>query len=141
LTGKFKNYTEPQVFYLIEDLFQADTVIGFNLIQFDYRVLRPYTTKDFSQLKTIDMLLHIREKLGFRVSLDSLAQATLGTGKSADGLQAVKWYREGKMDALAAYCKDDVEITCRLYEYGKHNGYVYYQDRYSGKKKKILVSW
>ena len=141
LTGEFKSYTESQALYLIEDLFSADTVIGFNLIHFDYRVLKPYTAKDLSQLKTIDMLLHIRDRLGFRVSLDSLAQATLGTGKSADGLQAIRWYREGKMDELTAYCKDDVEITYRLYEYGKLNGYVYYQDRYSGKKKKILVDW
>ena len=141
LTEEFKSYTEPQVFYLIEDLFQADTVIGFNLIHFDYRVLKPYTAKDFSQINTIDMLLHIRDKLGFRVSLDSLAQATLGTSKSADGLQAIRWYREGEMDNLIAYCKDDVEITYRLYEYGRKNGYVYYQDRYSGNKNKILVKW
>ena len=141
LTGEFKSYTEPQVFHLIEDLFQADTIVGFNLIHFDYRVLRPYTPKDFSQLKTIDMLLLIKDRLGFRVSLDSLAQATLGTGKSADGLQAIRWYREEKIEELIAYCKDDVEITYRLYEYGKQNGYVYFQDRYSGKKKKILVNW
>lgn len=141
LTKVYKSYTEPQVFQLIEDLFQADTVVGFNLIQFDYRVLKPYTPKDFSQLKTIDMLLHIKNKLGFRLSLDSLAQATLGTRKSADGLQAIRWYREGKMDELIAYCKDDVEITYRLYEYGKQNGYVCYQDRYSGKMRKILATW
>ena len=141
LTEEFKSYTEPQVFQLIEDLFQADTIVGFNLIQFDYRVLKPYTPKDFSQLKTIDMLLHIKNSLGFRVSLDSLAQTTLGTGKSADGLQAIRWYREGKTDELTAYCKDDVEITYRLYEYGKLNRYVYYKDRYSGEKKKISVDW
>ena len=141
LTKEFKSYTEAQVFHLIEDLFQADTIVGFNLIHFDYRVLKPYTPKDFSQLKTIDMLLLIRDRLGFRVSLDSLAQATLGTGKSADGLQAIRWYGEGKIDELIAYCKDDVEITYRLYEYGKENGYVYYQDRYSGRNKKILVNW
>ena len=141
LTKEFKSYTEPQVFQLIEDLFQADTIVGFNLIQFDYRVLKPYTPKDFSQLKTIDMLLHVKNRLGFRVSLDSLAQATLGTGKSADGLQAIRWYREGKIDELISYCKDDVEITYNLYEYGKQNGYVCYQDRYSGKSKKILIKW
>ena len=124
----------------IDDPFQADTIIGFNLIHFDYRVLKLYTAKDFSQLKTIDMLLHIRDRLGFRVSLDSLARSTLGTSKSADGLQAIRWYRDGKMDELISYCKDDVEITYRLYQYGKENGYVYYQDRYSGRKK-VFVKW
>ncbi len=140
LTGEFRSYPESQVFSLIEDLFQADTIVGFNLINFDYRVLKPYTSNDFSQLYTVDMLLHIRDRLGFRVSLDSLAHATLETGKSAEGLQAVKWFREGKMEELTAYCKDDVEITCCLYEYGKENRYVYYQDRYKGKKK-VEVNW
>lgn len=141
LTGEYKSYTEPHVFYLIEDLFSATTVIGFNIVHFDYRVLKPYTSKDLTQLKTIDMLTHIHQRLGFRVSLSSLAQATLGTDKSADGLTAVKWYREGKMDELIAYCKDDVEITRRLYDYGKHRGHVFYLDRYLGKKKQVAVNW
>ena len=140
-SGKFKSYTESQVLELIEDLFSADTVVGFNLINFDYRVLTPYTHKDFSLLKTIDMLLHVKERLGFRLSLDSLAEATLGAGKSADGLQAIRWFREGNMESLIAYCKDDVTITRDLYEYGTRNGYVYYWDRYSGRRKQISVRW
>jgi DEAD/DEAH box helicase domain-containing protein len=141
LTGEYKSYTEPHVFDLIEDLFSTATVIGFNIINFDYRVLTPYTSRDLTQLKTIDMLTHIHQRLGFRVSLSSLAQATLGTDKSADGLAAVKWYREGKMDELIAYCRDDVEITRRLYDHGKHKGWVSYVDRYSGKKKQVAVNW
>lgn len=141
LTKEFKSYTEPHVFELIEDLFQADTVVGFNLLQFDYRVLKPYTSKDFSHLKTVDMLLHIKNRLGFRLSLDSLARATLGKNKSADGLQAIRWYREGKIDELIAYCRDDVEITHGLYEYGRRNGYVCYQDRYSGRIRRVSINW
>ena len=141
LTGEFQSYTESQVLYLIEDLFSADTVIGFNICNFDYRVLKPYTPKDLTQLPTIDMLVHIREKLGFRVSLSSLARGTLDTDKSGEGLQAIDWYREGKMDLLTAYCRDDVEITRKLYEYGKEKGYVFFLDRYSGKKRQIEVSW
>ena len=141
LTGEFKSYTESQVLNLIEDLFSADTVIGFNIIAFDYRVLKPYTSKDLTQLQTIDMLIHIQEKLGFRVSLSSLAQGTLKMDKSGDGLQAISWYREGKMEQLTAYCRDDVEITRKLYEYGREKGYVLFLDRYSGKKRQITVSW
>ena len=141
VTGEYKSYTEPHVSDLIEDLFSAATVIGFNIINFDYRVLTPYTARDLTQLKTVDMLAHIHQKLGFRVSLSSLAQATLGTDKSADGLTAVRWYREGKMDELIAYCRDDVEITRRLYDYGTDKGYVFFVDRYSGKKKQVTVNW
>ena len=140
-TGKFKSYTEHQVLYLIEDLFSADTVIGFNIIDFDYRVLKPYTPKDLTQIQTIDMLGHIQEKLGFRVSLSSLAQGTLEMDKSADGLQAITWNREGKMEQLTAYCRDDVEITRKLFEYGREKGYVLFLDRYSGKKRQITVTW
>jgi len=141
LTGTFKSYTEPQVFYLIDDLFQADTIIGFNIIDFDYRVLKPYTHKDLTQLNTIDMLAHITQRLGHRVSLNALAQATLAADKSAHGLQAVTWYREGKMEEIIAYCKDDVDLTRRLYEFGRENGCVFFLDRFSGEKKKVLVDW
>jgi len=141
LTGTFKSYTEPQVFFLIDDLFQADTVIGFNIIDFDYRVLKPYTAKDLTQLHTIDMLAHIKRTLGHRLSLNALTQATLSADKSADGLQAVTWYREGKMEELISYCKDDVDLTRRLYEFGRQNGYLLYHDRFSGEKKKVPVRW
>ena len=141
LTNTFKRYTEPQIFFLIEDLFQAETVIGFNIIDFDYRVLKPYTAKDFTRLHTIDMLAHIKGKLGHRLSLNALAQATLAADKSADGLQAVTWYREGKIQELISYCKDDVDLTRRLYEFGRQNGYLLYHDRFSGEKKKVVVDW
>ena len=141
LTGEYKSYTEHHVSDLIEDLFSAPTVIGFNIINFDYRVLTPYTSKDLTQLKTIDMLIHIQKRLGFRVSLSSLAQATLGTDKSAHGLTAVRWYREGKIEELIAYCRDDVAITRQLYEFGRQEGYVCYVDRYSGQKKQVAVTW
>lgn len=141
VTGAYKSYTEPQVADLIEDLFSAAAVIGFNIIQFDYRVLTPYTSRDLSRLRTIDLLTHLHQRLGFRVSLSSLAQATLGVDKSADGLTAVQWYREGKMDALTTYCRDDVEITRRLYDYGKQWGCVFYLDRSSGSKRQVAVTW
>jgi DEAD/DEAH box helicase domain-containing protein len=141
LTKSFKSYTEPQVFFLIEELFQAETIIGFNIIDFDYRVLKPYTAKDFNQLHTIDMLAHIKRRLGHRLSLNALAQATLSADKSADGLQAVTWYRQGKIPELISYCKDDVDLTRRLYEFGKENGYLLYHDRFSGETKKVPVEW
>jgi DEAD/DEAH box helicase domain-containing protein len=141
LTKSFKSYTEPQVFFLIEDLFQAETIVGFNIIDFDYRVLKPYTAKDLNQLHTIDMLAHINRRLGHRLSLNALAQATLSADKSADGLQAVTWFRQGKIAELISYCKDDVDLTRRLYEFGRENGYLLYHDRFSGETKKVQVEW
>ncbi|MCI0476423.1 MAG: hypothetical protein L0Y55_09265, partial [Anaerolineales bacterium] len=72
--------------------------------------------------------------------LDALAGATLGASKSADGLLAIQWFREGKIDQLIAYCRDDVAITKQLFEFGRDNGYVLYPDR-SRRKQRVSVAW
>ncbi len=136
----FKSYTEKDVPALIADLKAADRVIGFNLLTFDYQVLKAYTSERLSELPTLDLLDDIYNKLGFRVGLDALASATLGTSKSADGLAAIRWFREGKLDELIAYCRDDVAITKKLFESGRDNGFVVYPDR-DGRKKRINVAW
>jgi DEAD/DEAH box helicase domain-containing protein len=139
-TNAFKSYTENDVAALVADLKAADRVIGFNLLNFDYPVLKAYTAERLSDLKTLDLLDDIYNKLGFRVGLDALAHATLGAQKSADGLLAIQWFREGKIDQLIAYCRDDVAITKRLFEFGRDNGYVVYPDR-NRRKQKVSVTW
>ena len=86
------------------------------------------------------MMEHIHKALGFRVSLDSLAENTLGTRKSADGIQSVQWYKTGQIDRVIEYCKKDVDVTKKLYEYGMQNNCVYFRDR-RGKRKRVLVNW
>lgn len=135
-------YLEEDADALIDELTSADVVIGFNIKAFDYVVLSPYVKKGVSlwKIESVDMMEHILEALGFRVSLDSLAGATLGEKKSADGLQAVQWFREGKMDEIIEYCKKDVEVTKKLYEYGSEHKFVSFTDR-SGKRKTARVNW
>ena len=140
VTNDFKSYTEKDVPALIADLKAADRVIGFNLFNFDYQVLRGYTAERLSDLKTLDLLDDIYNKLGFRVSLDGLASTTLGAQKSADGLLAIQWFREVKMDQLIKYCRDDVAITRQLFEFGRDHGYVAYPDR-SRRKQRVNVTW
>ena len=89
----------------------AGLVVGFNVLNFDYEVLRAYTDDPLDDIPTVDMLDHIYKRLGFRVSLDKLAASTLGTSKSADGLQAVRWYKQGRMQEILDYCQQDVEVT------------------------------
>jgi DEAD/DEAH box helicase domain-containing protein len=138
----FKSYTEQEVPALVADLKAAERVIGFNLLNFDYQVLKYYTQERLSDLPTLDLLEDIYNKLGFRVGLDALARATLGDAarKSADGLTAIRWFREGKMDELIAYCRDDVAITKQLFEFGRDNGFVQYPDR-NGRRNKVAVTW
>ncbi len=136
----FHHYVEKDVADLIADLRAADLVVGFNLLRFDYEVLRAYTDDPLDDLPTVDMLDHIYKRLGFRVSLDNLAGATLGASKSADGLQAVRWYKEGRIREILDYCQQDVEVTRRLYEYGKQHKHVKYRDR-RWRVKMVPVNW
>lgn len=137
----FAVYWEKDASALVDELRSADRVIGFNILNFDYQVLRPYApNENFRALRSTDLLQDIYRTLGFRLSLDSIAGATLGTIKTANGVQSVEWYRKGELDKVAEYCKADVDITRRIHEFGRDNGYVNYYSRL-GSKLKVAVSW
>ena len=138
--GDYKIYGEPEVEELIKELQRADLVVGFNHIRFDYRVLEGYSIFDFSQVPSLDMLIVLNEKLGHRLKLDSIAQATLGCEKSAEGLQALEWFKQGKMAEIAEYCCIDVKITNLVHEYAAAHGHLFYNNRF-GNKLKVEVEW
>jgi DEAD/DEAH box helicase domain-containing protein len=137
----FTVYWEKDAQALIAELKSADHVIGFNTIKFDYEVLKPYApNENFRAIRSTDMLQDIYRTLNFRLSLDSIARATLGTTKTADGVMSVEWFRKGELDKVAEYCKADVDITRRIYEFGRDNGFVHYYSRL-GSKLKVAVNW
>lgn len=137
----FAVYWEKDVQSLIAELKSADRVIGFNIINFDYEVLKPYApNENFRSFRSTDMLQDIFRALNFRVSLDSVARATLDAPKTADGIQAVQWFRAGELDKVAEYCKADVDITRRVYEFGRENGFIKYYSKL-GSKLKVQVNW
>lgn len=136
----YRHFTEEGAVELVAELQGADLVVGFNVLRFDYQVLQPYTDAQLSKLPTVDMLQDIYRALGFRVSLDSVASATLGAGKYADGIQAVEWFRLGEINKVIAYCERDVEVTRDVYQFGKGHGFVRYLDRYRGVRQ-VPVSW
>jgi DEAD/DEAH box helicase domain-containing protein len=137
----FAVYWEKDVPVLMDELKSATRVIGFNLREFDYQVLQPYTPDTrFAFLPTLDLLLEIQKRLGFRLSLDSIASASLGQGKTADGVQSVEWFRNGELDKVAEYCKRDVDVTRKVYEFGRDNGYIFYKSRL-GSKLRVAVNW
>ncbi len=139
--GDFAVYWENDAAALIAELKAADRVIGFNTLNFDYEVLKPYAPgENFRALRSTDMLQDLFRTLGFRLSLESIAKATLGISKTADGLQSVEWFRQGELDKVAEYCKADVDITRRVYEFGRQNGYVHYYSKL-GSKLKVAVNW
>ncbi|HZJ23348.1 MAG TPA: hypothetical protein VFD54_08565 [Anaerolineales bacterium] len=75
----FAIYWEQEAAALIAELKSADHVIGFNILNFDYEVLKPYAPNvNFRAIRSTDMLQDVYRALNFRLSLDSIAKATLG---------------------------------------------------------------
>ncbi len=122
-------FRENEIGALVGHLRTLELVVGFNNKRFDNKVLSAYTDFDLSRLPTLDLLEVVRNRLGYRLSLDRLAQHTLGTQKSADGLQALKWYKEGRLDLIIEYCRQDVKMTRDLFLFGLDQGYLLFQNK------------
>lgn len=123
------SYLEDEIPQLIEHLQSLDLVIGFNNKRFDNRVLSGYSDISFQNLPTLDLLEEVSNHLGYRLSLDRLAEHTLGSKKSGDGLQALAWYKEGRIDLIQKYCKKDVEITRDLLHFALENRYFLFKNK------------
>ncbi|OQX63487.1 MAG: DEAD/DEAH box helicase [Desulfococcus sp. 4484_241] len=137
---EYTHFLEEQARDFIRRLSQFDLVIGFNNKRFDNKVLSAFTDADLSALPTLDILDEVHKTIGYRLSLDSLAGTTLGVKKSADGLQALRWWKQGKIEKIIEYCKKDVEITRDLYLYGRKHGYLLFTNK-AKQKVRLPVSW
>ena len=82
----YRTYYEADVDRLLLDLALADRVVGFNIDRFDLAVLSGYTERDLGRIRTLDLLAEIHKRVGFRVSLNHLAEVNLGESKAGDGL-------------------------------------------------------
>jgi len=138
--GDYKIYGEKQVDDLLSELQRADLVVGFNNLRFDYEVLTYYTVYDLRQVPTLDVLIELQNSLQHRLSLDSIAGATLGIEKTAEGMQAIHWFRQGRLMEIAEYCCYDVKITRLVHEYGAAHKKLFYTNRF-GHKLAVNVSW
>jgi DEAD/DEAH box helicase domain-containing protein len=139
--GEYGIYLEEEAQALIDQLRRADLVVGFNHIGFDYEVLMGHSLFDFrDQLHSFDLLVDLEKLLGHRIKLDAVAAATLGTGKTADGLDALKWWQQGKVAQIAEYCCYDVKVTKCVHEFGMEHGFVKYHDR-NGREQQVKVDW
>ncbi len=136
----FRLWDEDSAASLIEYLGSYGKVVSFNGDGFDSRVLSRYGDVELVRRHSFDVLVDLSRRLGHRVSLDSVAQATLGVGKSADGLIALKWWKEKEIDLLAEYCRKDVQVLKDVVYYGRANGHVKYSDRYGGSRS-VNVEW
>ncbi len=146
--GGYEIYQESEMDHLAEELMRADLVVGWNHLHFDYPVLQSYVLATLAeQTLNLDMMVELEKNLGFRLKLDSVASATLGTGKTADGLDALRWWQEHKKSGdfaplrkIAEYCAYDVKVTKCVHEYALAHGHLKYDDR-NGRIAEIAVAW
>ena len=136
----FRVWNEGAAPQLIEHLNTFDRVVSFNGDGFDSKVLSRYGDVSTIHQKSFDLLTDLKVRLGHRVTLDSLAQATLGVGKQADGLQSLRWWKEGKVDEIVQYCTQDVQVLVDLTAFGRTKGFVLFTDRF-GEMRRVAVRW
>ena len=135
IVGIYDSSTDTYSSYAVEEfpklwpiLEHADMLIGFNSDHFDVPLLNKYYPGDLTKIKSLDLLVEIKNALGRRLRLDTVAEATLGVNKSGHGLEAVKWWKEGKHDQVRKYCLDDVKITKEVYDYAREHKELRYKD-------------
>lgn len=140
-SGEYLTYEEREMGALQNRLINASLIIGFNHVGFDMPVLQPYLSIDAKKLPLFDIMLDLQQKLGHRIGLDSVATATLGVGKTGHGIDAIRFYREGKIKELKEYCLNDVKVTKEVFDYGIENGKIHYFSKMGNIKKELPVEW
>jgi DEAD/DEAH box helicase domain-containing protein len=139
--GSYEIYRESEVDALLQELQRADRVIGYNVIDFDFEVLGAYSVFDLSQVPVLDLMRDVEKVVGSRIGLDAISEQTIGAGKTADGLEALKWWKQGQMARIAEYCCYDVKATRLVHEYGNAYGCVFYYSNKTQRREKVTVSW
>jgi DEAD/DEAH box helicase domain-containing protein len=127
-TNEYSSYLKPELSKLWPLMESADLLVGYNSEHFDIPILNKYYSGDLSKIPSIDLLKEIKNVIGRRLKLDNLAGATLGKKKSGNGLEAQKWWKDGDIEKVRAYCLEDVRITRELYDYAKEHGTLKYMD-------------
>ena len=127
-TGAYSSYLEPELPALWKILERTDMLVGYNSDHFDIPLLNKYYPGDLTRIKSLDLMKEVYGVLGRRLKLDTIAEATLGQKKIADGMQSLKWWRAGEVDKVREYCIKDVELTKRVFDYALEKGSIKYQE-------------
>lgn len=137
-TDAYRAYTVPELPELWPVIERADLLIGYNSDHFDIPILNKYYAGDLTKIRSIDLLAEIKQVLGRRLKLDSVAKATLGKRKTGHGLDAVTWWAEGKVEKVKKYCLNDVKITKEIYDFAREHKKLRYDD--FGQKRDIPIA-
>ena len=140
-TDKYLAFEEKEMLKFEDYLKKTDLVVGFNVRDFDMEVLAPYLITPVKNFPVLDILVEFEKVRGHRISLQSVAQGTLGESKSGSGLDAIKYYAEGRIEELKKYCLDDVRITRDVYEYGLKHGKIFFISNRDYQKYEVPINW
>ena len=127
-TDEYSSYFQEELTKLWPTIEHADMLIGWNSDHFDVPLLNKYYPGDLTQIKSLDLMKEVKESMGRRLKLDTIAEATLGVNKSGNGLEALTWWRNGEVERVRDYCLDDVKITKEVYDYAVQNGHLKYKE-------------
>lgn len=136
-TDTYSSYEQKDLHKLWPILEKTDLLIGFYSDSFDIPLLNKYYPGDLNQIKSLDILGEIKEQYGRRMKLDQIAAGTLGTQKSGNGLEAVRWWRNGEKEKVIQYCEDDVRITKDIYDHAMKRGVLRFKE--GGKMNEIKL--
>ena len=140
--NQYDAFEEHQLSELENKLTQSDLIVGFNIKGFDFLVLQPFLEKvNLSNVPALDIMEDIYRYAGYRVSLDSIAQATIKEAKSGDGLMALRLFKEKKIEELKKYCLNDVRLTKEIYDFGLKNNFILMKSQDGLLEHKIPVQW
>ena len=141
-TDKYYSFLEEDFEKMWPFFEKADMLVTFNGNFFDIPLLQKYANKinlDLKKIYHLDIFEEFRKASGRKIGLDSIAETTLGSSKSANGLQAVAWWNEGKIDEIIKYCEQDVKVTKDLYDYIFENKKAFFVDRNTGEKIEVKI--
>jgi len=127
-TGEYSSYFKEELHKLWPILEHTDMLIGFNSDTFDIPLLNRYYPGDLTHIRSLDLMSEVQKVLGRRIRLQALAEATLGKGKTGDGLKAGEWWKAGEKEKVREYCVEDVRLTRELYDYAIKNGVLKFKD-------------
>lgn len=134
-TNEYESFNIETLPTLWPRLESTDIIVTFNGDHFDLPILNKYYNGDLSKFRHVDLMKEVQKVIGRRVGLDNIAQATLGIGKTGNGLEAITWWKNGEVDKIIEYCKADVKVTKDVYEYAFKERQLFYSD---GNEKRVI---
>ena len=140
-TDEYRCFDEAELDGLGELLQRAHLLIGFSSKRFDIPVLQKHFRFNLSSIPHFDILEEVEKALGRRIGLGILAEANLGVGKTAHGLDAIDFYRNGEIEKLKDYCLQDVKITKEIFDLIRTKRYLWVPQRNVPQMEKITLAY